>query len=443
MTTLRDRKAPDALLTSAALLVALLPFTSCSSAPRNAEAREHDRLGKAAYARKDLEGFFSEAKAALDIEPQNWRFLVNYASAASLTGRMKESARALSVLLDRSIDVGIAADPGLAAVRGSKEFEPLKAKMAGLDAVVARNESRVAFTLPGKDLLTEGIAFDSGTGDFFVSSVRHRKIVRRAADGTVSDFVKEGADGLWSVLALAVDDRRRILWACSVALPQMTGWTKDDEGRSAVFAYDLATGRHLKTVEAPPGAKPHVFNDLVLDDAGNVIVADSRDSAIYRLRSGGDSFETVVAPGTFRSPQGMAFSADGTRLYVGDWARGLFVLDVASGRVDDVPAPESAFIFGVDGLVRHGDSLIVTQNLARPARVSRLRLDGTGRRVTRVDILEMNNPHFNEPTLGVLAGDSYYYVAKSQWSLFDEETGAPAFEKLQAPEILELKLGPR
>ncbi|MCA1642610.1 MAG: hypothetical protein LC785_11810 [Acidobacteria bacterium] len=56
------------------------------------------------------------------------------------------------------------------------------------------------------------------------------------------------------------------------------------------------------------------------------------------------------------------------------------------------------------------------------------------------ETLEANNPAFDEPTLGVLARDQFYFVANSQWGAIDEKGRLAPDEKLREPVVLKLKL---
>jgi hypothetical protein len=298
--------------------------------------------------------------------------------------------------------------------------------------------SSVAFRLPEKDLLTEGLAYDPESQSFFVGSVHRKKILRRSADGKVSDFVAEGRDGLQSVLAIRVDPKRRVLYTCSAALPQMAGYEKSMEGSSAVFAFDLATGRLARRWPLPSDGRPHAAGDLVVAESGDVLVTDGLGSGIYRIRPGSAEVESFVAPGVFQSPQGLGFGPDG-RLYVADWGHGLYWVD-GEGRRHEVGGPPDVPLLGIDGLVMRGREIVVTQNGIEPHRVARLELDPSGERVAAGRILAMNDPEFAEPTLGVLVGDAFYFIGKSQWGLYDEKTGAVDEKKLQEPAVLKVNL---
>ncbi len=54
----------------------------------------------------------------------------------------------------------------------------------------------------------------------------------------------------------------------------------------------------------------------------------------------------------------------------------------------------------------------------------------------------MNDPQFDEPTLGVVVGNDFYFVARSQWRAFDEKAGLFPAEKLTEPTILKVALRP-
>src|SRR5215211_7738657 len=79
----------------------------------------------------------------------------------------------------------------------------------------ARGQSRVAFRIPEPDLIPEGIAYDPVAQVFYVGSTYKRKIVSVDGRGVVRDFTGEGQDGLWGLLGMRVDAKRRLLWAVS------------------------------------------------------------------------------------------------------------------------------------------------------------------------------------------------------------------------------------
>ena len=53
-------------------------------------------------------------------------------------------------------------------------------------------------------------------------------------------------------------------------------------------------------------------------------------------------------------------------------------------------------------------------------------------------ILARNLPQFDEPSLGALAGDEFYFVANSHWNRFGPDGSLP--DGLTGPIVLELNL---
>ena len=76
----------------------------------------------------------------------------------------------------------------------------------------------------------------------------------------------------------------------------------------------------------------------------------------------------------------------------------------------------------------------------KPNRLVELSLSADGTRVQKLGVLEANNPIFDEPTLAVLAGDTLFYIANSQWDMIDQTGRLAAEDKLRDPVILKLRL---
>lgn len=333
--------------------------------------------------------------------------------------------------------------------------EPLHA--AALEALAAETAPRQVaeplFRLEDRGLVPEGVAHDPVTGDFFISSV-HRGNIVRFRDGQARRLVADGS--LWSVLGLAVDAERRLLWATTAALPQLEHYDPSEEGRSALLAFRLAStpageAKPWKQIELELG-RPHTLNDLALARDGTVFVTDNRvPGQVYRHGPQHAGLRPLLRAGFFRSPQGIVLSSDERRLYVADYSLGLTVLEL-DGRLEMVgearylEPPPDVCLTGIDGLAGAGvdaqgrDVLIAIQNLYPPHRVLRLELEPGVGRVAAVTVLEQARPDYSEPTLGTVVGDSFVYVANSQWNRFDEAARLPPAAELERPLLLRLPL---
>ena len=239
---------------------------------------------------------------------------------------------------------------------------------------------------------------------------------------------------------MKVDAKRRLLWGCTAGHLQMANAKPKDDGKTAVFKYDLASGKLLKKYPVPNDGRKHWLGDLALDSQGNVYTSDSLSPAIYVIRRDKDEIETLLAESPFINPQGIAVTPDEKKLVMADYLKGLFLIDLQTKEIVEVAAPENTTLLGIDGIYRVGSDLIAVQNGIKPNRVVRLKLCSDWLVVEKLEVIEANNPAFDEPTLGVVDGDQFYFIANSQWGAISEKGQLAPAEKLRDPIILRIKL---
>jgi hypothetical protein len=255
------------------------------------DARAQYTLAVRAYQARDYAGFLQHARAAQALRPTHGG--VTYALASALALTTGDSVGALETLrhfakLGYAADV--ATDSDFAALRYRPAFIQVAAQLAKNQDPVVR--SRVAFTLPQPDLLTEGIAYDPTQRAFYIGSMRHRKILRVSSTGAVSDFVTAQRDSLWAPMGMKVDPGRRALRVAVAARPQMLGYS----------------------------------------------AADSRTPAIYWIPSGSDSLTKFLESPLLLSAQGLALTPDQRWLYVAEYARGILRADLRTRSIELLPA---------------------------------------------------------------------------------------------------------
>jgi SMP-30/Gluconolactonase/LRE-like region len=372
-----------------------------------------------------IRGFMAET-------PGNGGVMYRLAQALARAGQAEEAVRWLSAALDQGLDLDLT-DPAFESLGSRSDFAELRVKTIGLVPV---SSSRIAFRIAQKDLVPEGIAWDEKTGDFFVGSLYRRKIVRVSADGSASDFAASGALGLEDVLGMKVDAARRLLWACTAASPRAGAAS----GSSALFKYDLATGKLVKAYWVQNDDGRHLLNDLALTAAGEVFVTDSDAATVWRLAPGSDSLEVFLGPGALLYPNGIALSPDEKRLYVADYKHGLAVLDVATKAVRPLPFSAGVSTAGIDGLYAVGGDLVAVQNGAGRERVVRYRLDLTGERILKLEVLESRNPFFRIPTTGVVTSEGFVFLANPNLEALDDDGNLKKDARLEDVVVLRTPL---
>lgn len=392
--------------------------------------------GIAAYGRGDFPAYERAFEALAKVAPEHPMVLARLASAYALNGRTTEAIGVLSHLADLGVWTDLAPAGDFATLVTAPAAAGLRLRLQSLRSAKT-SSSELAFRIPDSKLVPEGVAYDARTGGVLVSSQYERKIVRRSSNGAITDLVGPAQDGIWMVFGLAADAPRRLLWAASTAEETMQRAGASDTGRTGLFAFDLDSGK-LRAKLLPPAGSDATFDDVTVAPDGTAYVSDSANGTISAALPGAAALTMILPPGQLGSPQGMALSADGKLLYVSDYGRGIFALELKAGIVLRLRVPAAAVLLGFDGLQRSGNCLIAIQNGVEPHRVLSLRLASDGLGIERVQVLEANTPLLDEPTLGAVTPDGFLYVANSQGGKFRNAHGD--FSKYAAAEPVLLRI---
>ncbi|WP_051813376.1 hypothetical protein [Kitasatospora sp. MBT63] len=208
----------------------------------------------------------------------------------------------------------------------------------------------------GDTLVPEGATWDPLHGRFLVGSLRHGTVQSVAPDGSTRTLVDD--PDLVTVVGLHVDAARgRVLLADADTGGSVRSTPGTTYRRAWVGAYDLTTGRRLFHVDLAAVAAdggPHVANDLAFGPDGTAYVTDSMAPVVYRVGVDG-SASVLVRDDRLASPAGT---------------------------------------FGLNGIVREGDTLVVGHYqggtlwripLSRPSAVEQIRVAGADGRLVGLD----------------------------------------------------------
>ena len=311
-----------------------------------------------------------------------------------------------------------------------KDFQALRAK---LEAKLPRLDSApTAIELDDRMLIPEGIAFDAHTQNFFIGSIAQRKILRVGIANTVTEFARSD-QGLDSILGLAVDSPRRILYAVSTSALTAEG---ERARRNAVISFDVDNGRLLRRVDVPSARQ---LNDVAVAPGGRVFASDSASGAIFEIPREGEARE-LVPPNVIRGSNGLAASPDAKRLYVGH-STGLVMVDLGTGAVRRVAVPERETVAGIDGLYEWQGQLIGVQNVTTPGRVILMTLSSDGATITRVQtLLSHHHNALDEPTTGAVTPRGFYLLAATGVAHFNRNGTIDNPETLPKPTVLRIPL---
>ena len=406
-------------------VLALLWATTLAIADDYSEARA--RL-VAAYQAEDYAAMVTAAEEALRARPGYPGAEFNLALAHVLAGDPDSALAVLHALLRKRVDFAVEEMDEFAALRELDGWDDYARSVRDLREPVGAVGIAASFDDAG--FIPEGIAIGAD-GTVFLGSIRKGALFANGA-------ALSKRQGHWSVFGMRFHGDGG-LWFASAAVPQLHD-VGEDLGKTGLFRVDVQTGAITRAAVLQQFAPQQVLGDLVIDD-NTIYTTDSLTGAVYRYDIARDEYAELLARGTLNSPQGLTLAAGGEHLYVADYTGGLYRVRLNDGALEKLRIAADVSDHGIDGLYRYGNRLIAIQNGIRPHRVVAFRLDDDGLTVSGSRILAANLAGFDEPTLGAIRDDEFYFVANSHWNRFDRDNRLP--EGLSGPIVMTLSLDDR
>src|SRR5688500_13126771 len=175
------------------------------------------------------------------------------------------------------------------------------------------------------NLVPEGIAIHPNNGTIYISSIAQKKIIRIMADGISANFIQEGQDNFLEGLGMKVDTTRGFLWALSNV-------RKGNKFTSQIHAFDLTSGKTMHQFGITDTV-PRLFNDLVIDTSGLLLITDTYFSSIYRYDPTLKNLEVFVNDTSeFKWPNGIEF-LDENNLVLATYGKGIVRVNMQSKKV--------------------------------------------------------------------------------------------------------------
>ncbi|MES2444247.1 MAG: hypothetical protein V4574_15575 [Pseudomonadota bacterium] len=270
--------------------------------------------------------------------------------------------------------------------------------------------------VPARYRLVEGIAYDFATARLFIGTVVEGRLAYREKGRWREVPIGSPRGGLFG---MAVDAKRRLLWIATGSVAQTAVPGKRLTG---LIALDLDRLRVVHRIPVPAG-RQGTEGDLAIAEDGTVYSSNSATGAIHRCRPGCVRLETLVAPGRFPSPQGLAVAPDGEHLIVADYATGIWIVDVKDGSAAPPHLDSPVMLDGIDGLrIERGpnaERLVGIQNGTFPRRIVKFYIDTDGTGMGHPREIFTFPASAGEATLGTLIEhQTMFFVADGQWERY-------------------------
>lgn len=307
-------------------------------------------------------------------------------------------------------------------------------------------ESEPVFTLPDNIVMPEAISWDESRQKFLIGTVAEGSILAVGEDGQVNELLKADAtNGMWAVFDILVDGPGNRLWVTSAASPKFLRFDPTDNGRSALFEFNLETLEFIRRYYVPVDGSPHSLGNMVLSPKGDIFIVDRALPIVYSKPAGEKKLKAVLVSREMVSMRGIAMQPDGRIMYVADRELGILVIDFEAERASKLVVPKTLNIGGIDGLYLWDNHLIIIQNGIKPQRVMRLQLDSSGTGVEAIRPLAVAQPKFDFPSYGVIVGENLYYFGNSQSGNNKDDlkpvtvlrTPLDSSKNLESPDMLE------
>jgi sugar lactone lactonase YvrE len=409
-------------------------FLLTSTFVKSQNLQSYMASAREAYKIKDNKKFYEMILEAHKLHPYHQGILYQAGLAAALNDQPTEAIGYLAkaIQINSQYDLEVA---DLTSLQNLPAFQNLKKIQTELQQPILHSDT--AFVVHQKNLHIESIAQGEKQGVFYLGSIHKRKIVRTDDKGNTSDFTTSAQDGLTSVFGVRVDAKKNVLWACASPMPEMENF--DTTTWSAVFKYDLKT-KKLITKFLTSEKQDNAFGDMTLDSKGNPYISDSKTATIFTVDEKSRKLVPFFSSDEFWSIQGITFSDDQKYLFIADYIKGIFRLKLDDKSLLLLPAKFDASLKAIDGMTFYKNSLVAIQNMVVPMRSSVYHLNANLDELIACEIIDRAHPAFNEPTIGCIANDTFYYVGNSLWSGYTKDQKLKPENELQDVVILKADL---
>ncbi|RXR16270.1 hypothetical protein EQG63_11630 [Flavobacterium amnicola] len=375
--------------------------------------KERYNLSTKAYQDKDFVAFLKLTKELDSLRPSHPTYMYNLACAFALNGKTDESIATLKKYVLMNISVAFEKETDLESIKNTTQYTSLLTLQSELNNPVISSVKTTI--LSERDLHPEGLLYLKKSRQWLATSIRNRKIVSfDIASGKCSDWFTD--DNLYSVLSIKADADEKILWVTASAMPEMKSYTSSMEGKSEVLKIDIKTKKVMQRFALEGN---HVLGDLVVDKNGNVFISDSGEAIIFKISN--DTLEVWLdLKKEAFNLQGLTFNDKQTEVFIADYLKGILRINVSnpSDRIW-LKFPEGTTIKGIDGLVWHKKSLVAIHNGVKPIRLIQYFLNEANEIINH-KVLDNNRPEFNEPALGTLVGNKFYFFSNAPWKAYDK-----------------------
>ena len=238
------------------------------------------------------------------------------------------------------------------------------ALMLGAPAMAAAPTATVA--IEGQKVFNESMTATKG-GDLIIGGSGTGAIYRAKAGAKKATVWIDGSKlGVKSFLGVFAHDASNTLYACSVS--PFGG--PPEPALNKLMTFDLKTGAPKASYPLPAG--PGLCNDVALNKAGDVFIADTVGAKVLRLKKGAKEIDQFAASKDLAGADGIAFLDNGDLIVNTVTTGRLFKISPAGAITELTP---SLKLGGADGMRSSGGNRFLMAE-SGAARVTEVTVNG-------------------------------------------------------------------
>lgn len=137
--------------------------------------------------------------------------------------------------------------------------------------------------LNAPDQFPEGVEYNTKTGDFFLSSLTGKGIIKVNKNGEVKPFSLEAP---LPIAGIHIDYNKNKLYAAGLDRKEAFDKDPNTHGYANLFIYDLDSGKleaNINLAATNPNNEAYFANDITNDNDGNIYISDFTANAIYKV----------------------------------------------------------------------------------------------------------------------------------------------------------------
>jgi len=245
--------------------------------------------------------------------------------------------------------------------------------------------------IDGQKVFNESMTATKG-GDLIIGGSGTGAIYRAKAGAAKATVWIDGTKmGVKSFLGVFAHDASNTLYACSVS--PFGG--PPEPALNKLLTFNLKTGAPKGSYPMPAG--PALCNDVALNKAGDVFIADTVGAKVLKLKKGGTAIETFAASKDLAGADGIAFLDNGDLIVNTVTTGRLFKINPAGAITELTPSMK---LGGADGMRSSGGNRFLMAE-SGAARITEVTVNG--------DKAEMRVVHSDPGVTGVAL------VGKTVW----------------------------